>query len=281
MCWQSHHCSTEVPLTLKATTEASSQCQSCTCQYPPGHDSCPATESVCRVCSKKGHWQAKCCSSKKYLSTAPVDSQSKGMPGWHAKKGKKADLIGVHTEEPPCDEIFLNNVCAPHTNEAYTTVCLPTSASSKGMASHQVKVDTGASRNVLPLCLFRHLYPNCIDKTGHPTGLNVSNTRLMAYNGTQIPLFGSLHGSIIWQPGSPSAQPCQINSCWYVADTPGPAILCLPSCEKLEVVKMNCAVKVIQGTSLLPGPTPAPATPKKRAPIKSTEDLIRKFPDRF
>ena len=110
---------------------------------------------------------------------------------------------------------------------------------------------------------------------------SVSNTRLTVYNGTWIPLFGSLHGPIIWQPGSPSAQPHQINSCWYVADTPGPAILGFPSCERLEVVKMNCVVKVIQGTSHLPGPTPAPATPMKTAPIKSTVDLIRNFPDRF
>ena len=64
-------------------------------------------------------------------------------------------------------------------------------------------------------------------------------------------------------------------------DTLGPHILGPPSCERLEVVKMNCAVKVIQGTSHLPGPTPAPATPKKTVAIKSTEDLIRKFPDRF
>ena len=102
------------------------------------------------------------------------------MPGWHQKKGKKADLMGVHTVEPPCDGIFLDNVSAPHISEAYTTVHLPASASNKGMASLQVKVDTGTSGNVLPLHLFRHLYPDCIDKTGHPTGLHVSNTRLTA-----------------------------------------------------------------------------------------------------
>ena len=69
----------------------------------------------------------------------------------------------------------------------------------------QVKVDTGASGNVLPLCLFRHLHPDHIDKTGHPAGLNVSNTRLTAYNGTLILLFGLPHWSIICQPVSPSA----------------------------------------------------------------------------
>ena len=97
---------------------------------------------------------------------------------------------------------------------------------------------------------------------------------------TMIPEYPSLD-HFIWQPGSPSVQPQQINSCWYVADTPGPAILGLPSGERLEVVKMICAVKVIQDTSHLPGLTPVPPTPKKTAPIKSTEDLIRKFPDRF
>ena len=161
------------------------------------------------------------------------------------------------------------------------TVHLPASVSKKGMASLQVKVDTVANRNVLPLHLFRHIYPNCTDKTGHPTGLNVSNSKLTAYNGTQIPHFGSFHGPIIWQPGSPSVQPCQINSCWYVADTLGPAILRLPSCGRLEVVNINCAVKVIQDISCMPSFTPAPPTPKKTAPIKSTEDLIRRFPDRF
>ena len=91
--------------------------------------------SVCKVCLKKGYWQAKCCSSKKNQSTAPLDSQSKFIAGQYGKKGKKAELIGVHTEEPSCDEIFLDDVHAPHTNEAYTTVHLPASASSKGMAS--------------------------------------------------------------------------------------------------------------------------------------------------
>ena len=97
----------------------------------------------------------------------------------------------------------------------------------------------------------------------------------------RYPCLDPLHGPIIWHPGSPSAQPFQINSCWYVADTPGPAILGLPSCKRLEVIKMNCTVKVIQDTSWLPGPTPAPPTPKKTVQIKFTEDLLKKFPDRF
>ena len=36
---------------------------------PPGCDNCPAQESVCRGCSKKGHWQSKCHSSKKKINS--------------------------------------------------------------------------------------------------------------------------------------------------------------------------------------------------------------------
>ena len=34
-------------------------------------------------------------------------------------------------------------------------------------------------------CVSSDTYPDCIDKTGQPAGLNVSNTRLTAYNDTQ------------------------------------------------------------------------------------------------
>ena len=71
-------------------------CQNCTHPHSPGHDNCPAQESVCKGCLKNGHWQAKCNSSKKNQSTAPVDSQSKGTPGQHGKKRKKADLMSPH-----------------------------------------------------------------------------------------------------------------------------------------------------------------------------------------
>ena len=122
---------------------------------------------------------------------------------------------------------FLDDVCTPHTNEAYTTVCLPASASNKGIATLWVKVGTEASRYVLPvLCLFKHLYPITSTKQ------DASNTKLTAYNGTQIPLFGSLHGSITWQTGSPSVQPHQMNSHWYVAGIPSPAFLGPPLCER-------------------------------------------------
>ena len=97
---------------------------------------------------------------------------------------------------------------------------------------------------MLPLHVFRCLYPDQISPAGLPTGLDHISTRLTAYNGSHIPLYGALCGPITWQPDCPGSQPQRVNSYWYIADTPGPAILSLPSSEKLAVVKINCAITV-------------------------------------
>ena len=85
----------------------------------------------------------------------------------------------------------------------------------------------------------------------------------------------------------PWCLPHRVKSYWYIADTPGPAILGLPSSKKLAVVKMNCAI-IIRQPSTHPPPvsttaaTNKPATvPEAAKPIRSTDDLINEFPDRF
>ena len=182
---------------------------------------------------------------------------------------------------------MVGDVHAPQCNEAYTTIQLPASASRKETASLHIKVDTRAGGNVLPLHVFWSLYPDQISPAGLPTGLDHINTRLTAYNGSHIPLYGALWGPITWQPDCPAACPHRVKSYWYVADTPGPTILGLPSSEKLAVVKMNCAITVRQPcTHPAPVSTTAatnkPATaPEAAKPIRSTDDLIKEFPDWF
>ena len=185
---------------------------------------------------------------------------------------------------------MVGDVHASWCNKAYTTVQLPASASRRGTASLHIKVDTRAGGNVLPLHVFQHLYPNQIRPAGLPTGLDHVSTRLTAYNRSHIPLYGALHGSITWQPGHPGTQPYQVNSFWYIADTLGPTILGLPSCKRLAVMKMNCAITVWQPSTKLPSHAPASATatiarpatvPTAAKSIRSTDDLIKEFPDRF
>ena len=101
------------------------------------------------------------------------------------------------------EEIVVDDVCAPRCNKAYTMVQLPASASSKGTASLRFKVDTGAGGNMLPLRVFKHLYPNWISLDGLPTALDHVSIRLTAYKRSHIPLYGALHDLIIWWPGGP------------------------------------------------------------------------------
>ena len=187
-------------------------------------------------------------------------------------------------------EMIIDNISSQQCNEAYTVIKLPASASSKGTTSVHVKIDTGSGGNILPLHLFQQLHLKQTSPDGLPIGLDPIWTKLTTYNGSLIPLYGILHGPIFWQPNTPGAQPCMTHSYWYIADTPGPALLGLPACKKFAVVQVNCAVGTTQPNRSLKGTAPTQAARVAKPPagrtskskcIKSTDDLMREFPDRF
>ena len=55
---------------------------------------------------------------------------------------------------------------------------------------------------------------------------------------------------LIWRTGN-GAKPRYIKIKWYVADTPRPAILGLPTSEKLKVITLNCTVRITHESSKL------------------------------
>ena len=187
-------------------------------------------------------------------------------------------------------KMIIDNISSGQCNKMYTVIKLPASTSSKGTASVHAKIDTGSGGTILPLHLFQQLHLKQTSLDGLSIGLDPVQTKLTAYNGSPIPLYGILCGPILWQPNTPGAQPCMIHSYWYIADTPGPALLGLPACERLAEVKVNCAVGTTQPDRSLTGTTPTQAARVAKPPaartsktkcIKSTDDLIREFPDRF
>ena len=186
--------------------------------------------------------------------------------------------------------MFIDNISSQLCNKVYTVIKLPASTSSKGTTSVQVKIDTRSGGNILPLCLFQQLHSKQTSPDGLPNSLDPVQTKVTAYNGSPIPLYGILCGSILWQPNTPAVQPHMIHSYWYIADTPGPTLLGLLACEKLAVVQMNCAVMTTQPNRSLIGTAPTQAARVAKPPaartlkprcIKSTDDLMREFPDRF
>ena len=210
----------------------SKDCPNCTQQHPVGRANCPARDSHCSKCNKMGHWGPKCLGGK------PLQPRNAHPPRSQQRKSRcpprnhnycqgqknKTDAIDVKEDHSPQDEIALHyiqpsttvrhthpkeimvrDVHAPQCNEAYTTIQLPASTSRKGTASLHVKVDTRAGGNVLPLRVFQCLYPDQISPAGLPTGLNHISTRLTAYNGSHIPLYGALCGPITCQPDHPGS----------------------------------------------------------------------------
>ena len=114
-------------------------------------------------------------------------------------KGGKTDAIDVGEDHSPQDEIVLYGIQADlttvattctdvnlgeistHSTEAFTKVTLPAPSGKKCQeANIQVKVDTGAGGNVLPLCLFCQIYPEWVNSNGTPTGLWHTNVHLSA-----------------------------------------------------------------------------------------------------
>ena len=90
----------------------------------------------------------------------------------------------------------------------------------------KVKVDTVAQGNILPLRIYRNMFPRYVDENGLPTEAAPSQTKLTAYNGTQIPQHGVC--SIKCSYGDKAT-----DAMFYVVDVAGPAICALPTCWKL------------------------------------------------
>ena len=165
--------------------------------------------------------------------------------------------------------------------EAFATVDMP--VASKKRASLQCKVDTGAGANVMPLRAFAKLFPNRLMKTGMPTGLQKCNTKLRAYNDTNIPQLGALETTITWKDGE-TKEVNKMDTTFYIANIPGPAILGLPSCSRLRIVNLNCSVQLRkhgQPVKVSKEREKVKQDVKNLKPINSKDDLIKAYPDRF
>ena len=106
----------------------------------------------------------------------------------------------------------------------------------------KMKVDTGAQGNILPLRIYRNMFPEHEDDNGLPTGTTPTRTKLNAYNGT--PKHGDR--SVKCSYGGK-----ETNARFYVADVNGPAICGLPTSWELQLVGLHCGISTIQ----IPNPT--------------------------
>ena len=128
----------------------------------------------------------------------------------------------------------------------------------------KAEVDTGAPGNIMPLRLFRRMYPTKVERWRFPAQITrvPGSAVLTAYTGAKMPQYDSMSIHCSYRDKRCDAE-------FYVSRSTGPAIRGLPSCRELRLVDMSCAVK-----ETLNRPNP-------EARIASTSDLIDADPDRF
>lgn len=256
---------------------------------------CPARDDICNKCKKLGHW-GKVCRSMQNKSMAKTQrqdrhdrrgSESKRKPTSNYRRPPRGrgrgHIHSVHQEDLPeqfedmnfssitvlhqLNKLNLNAIRVDTVNrrtEAYCTVQIEPWDGAQ--ATLKGKVDTGAQGNVLPLRTYAAMYPDDLDKKGLPMSTHFSKARLIAYNGTTIPQYGTIPLRCRYQ-----------NQKWleidfFVAETPGPVILGFRMSEDLGIIQMNCAIS--SGTKIKQDLGSNP-------PIRSSSDLKKMYQDLF
>ena len=171
-------------------------------------------------------------------------------------------LEDSYSDEDKPGQIHRNNVHINTVarNEAITNISVQVPDRPLVPASMEVEVDTVAQGNVLQMRAFRVMCPYRMDSKQNikVSALIPCNTTILtAYNGTHIPIHGMLTVNC-------REKNSVVPRLFYVAETPGPTILGLSSCQLLGLVTLHCVVDV-----------------KQPVPITNIEQLMKSYPTSF
>ena len=252
-------------------------CDFCSRRHPAGRDKCPAYGTVCKTCGQRNHWSrsAKCRPRSERRSdsrqrTGGRDrqrSRSRPRKGNHGNGGKRQFNEVRSNDSKGLDDAFetlsfqsvgVDVIDNDTRDEVFTSIGITLR---RKPATLKAKVDTGAQGNLLPLRIFRRMYPELLGADGFPKEGSTTPThaRLSAYNGSKIEQFGTINLQCNYEGNNADAK-------FYVTDSSGPAIFGLPLCRDLKLVVLNCEV-----------------TSKSECdrPIRSKAELKHQYPDRF
>ncbi len=132
----------------------------------------------------------------------------------------------------------------------------------------EAKVDSGAGGNILPVWIFKVMYPDKLD----------SDSKLTTKNWGSVKCYGALQVYTEWD--LLRGPPKYTKAVWYVDNTQGPALLGLPSSKRLGIIMVNCKpTKAILVKPMRIATITNAEEPVKH--IKSTDDLVAEYPDWF
>ena len=155
----------------------------------------------------------------------------------------------------------------------------------------EMKIDSGAEANVMPLKRYKELYPDRVGEDGLPLPryIRSSSKKLEAYGGIEVPQLGTVN------------LPCQYNGkkfmCrFFVCDIEGSMLVGLPTCEALGIVKITVVNEVAEsenearegssdqvatGNSSKEGYIDPNVPIEDRPVINGKEDLKKMYPECF
>ncbi|PIK45946.1 hypothetical protein BSL78_17195 [Apostichopus japonicus] len=256
------------------------RCRNCGGDHVKGN--CPARNDQCRACGKMGHW-AKLCLTTKFKKGGQSKSKSRQSHSRGAHRSRnnfdshsnnqprtnkhiesiqqlpdREDQIAKELESFSFSSIKVSSMHSSETrNQVHANIDIKLN-NKPGVHSLNIKVDTGAEGNTLPMRIYRNMYPEHIDHTGKPTPgfLKETNCVLTAYNDEVIKCFGTTTLESRFQEE-------WLQTTFFVVDVTGPAILGLNSCRDLHLITLHCAIT------------------KEQSNINSIQDLKQAYPNQF
>ena len=275
-----HSPSSSVDAVNKTPQPGHKPCGNCGSTHAPRQ--CPAFGTTCSSCGKLNHWRRVCrstdTSQRNTGSTRRPQLSRGGYRNTHRQRPDNQPSRGAVHEINQSDELDLETLIFDSINKHQHVPTDNTERDNRDElfahlnvqyprpASLQVKVDTGAQGNILPLRIFQKMFPDDVDTHGLPR-LGTTTPRptvLQAYNGTPIQQHGirsisCRYGSSEWHDAE-----------FFVVESDGPAILGLPSSRALRLVTVHCDVHTKTG----------PKTEKLKT-IQDASDLQGLYPDNF
>ena len=213
-----------------------SVCGNCGRHHEKGRENCPAATSICRQCSKIGHWKAMCRQARTprnandrqrnnrgnvySMRTGDHDTQSASSHAGDTQPPTTAEFNALHfSSVRAVDAVSQGNHVRAFAD--VELVSLPNS-------TLHGKVDTGAEISIMPKRIFDKIAGYC------PTP-SPSSTKLIAYDDGEMENLGTVTLKLRFKGVTADAQFC-------VVDTSGNLLLGYGACRDLRIVKLHTAV---------------------------------------
>ena len=165
-------------------------CYSCGSNHKYGD--CPAYGHICKTCGRRNHLESMCRSKNDKPSHKSNPKHKQSDPQKSHNRGHGHKLNQVNADSSDCED----------EHDAYSYVYKINSAKSSdefvklrflnSKVGAMATVDTGAEVSVLPVRVYKQLYPKSVDSNGKIQGLDACNMKLTEFNLTNINVMGQI-----------------------------------------------------------------------------------------